>query len=160
MRRSFNLLLSLLLGCSAAHAFDAPINFKGTLVSPPQCTINEDNVIEVDFGKEIGVNKVDGNNYRQKIPYRLVCPPGSPSMRLAMTISGNSTIYDPAAVQTTIKDLGIKLYFNGIALALETELNIDPNSPPLFEAVPVKMVGSSLKAGAFEAVATLSVGYL
>ena len=111
------------LGSSAL----ANLRFDGTLIEPPPCTINSGGTIVVDFG-DVGVNKVDGVNYRKTV---------------ASSVSG----------------LGIKILRNGVPFTLNTPLLINPASPPVLEAVPIKSAASTLSPGSFSASATLLAYY-
>ncbi len=59
--------LLMLLLCAAAGSAAAP-NMKlfGTLLVPPACTISDNGVIDVFFGDNVGVHKVDGVNYTRR----------------------------------------------------------------------------------------------
>ncbi|MDA3131533.1 hypothetical protein [Atlantibacter subterraneus] len=53
-----------------ACAQDVNMTFHGTLVAPP-CTISNGQTIEVDFGDDLGVEKIDGNNNKQNVNYSI-----------------------------------------------------------------------------------------
>lgn len=153
------LLWSLLLVLShPLHAVDNML-FRGTLIEPPSCKINDGGMVDVDFGDKIGVNKVDGVNYLKALDYRVTCEKGVSGMDLVLTLSGKPTIYDDAAIQTDVPDLGIRILQNGQPFILDTPVVIDPKAPPILQAVPVKTPGASLKEGAFTATATLKAEY-
>lgn len=68
------LLEILLVGISPAMAAnEADIVFKGTLVNPPPCSIDNDKTIHVPFGDRLSIKKVSDGIYRQDVPYNLVC---------------------------------------------------------------------------------------
>ena len=46
--------------------------FDGSLIIPPKCRLSHSDPIKVSFGK-VGVNKVDGIHYKEKISYELIC---------------------------------------------------------------------------------------
>ena len=74
MSRTIRVLLlacGLMGGIAPAQAKEgeADMTFHGTLITPPPCTINDDSRIEVNFGERVGINKVDGVNYRQMMNY-------------------------------------------------------------------------------------------
>jgi len=149
----------MLFSLNATYAETVPVNFQGTLVEPPSCTISSDQQIDIDFGAQVGVSKVDGVNYIQPVNYQLSCPPGGPGLSLSMMVSGAATAFDTSALQTNITDLGIKLLQNGSDLQLNTRFPVDVNTPPVLQAVPVKAPGSTLPEGDFSVIATLLVGY-
>lgn len=153
------LTLSLLLAVtSPLYAADNML-FHGTLVEPPPCTINDGGMVDVDFGERVGVNKVDGVNYRQTLDYRITCEPGATGLDLSLTLYGQHADYDAAAVQTDLADLGIQVLQNGQPFLINTPVAIDPTHPPVLEAVPVKKPGATLTGGVFVATATLKAQY-
>ena len=142
-----------------AHSADN-MNFHGTLIAPPSCTINDESKIDVNFGERIGVNKVDGVNYRQTVDYGIRCDVSAGKWDISLWLKGTRTSFDEAAVQTQERaDLGIRLYQNGQPFILNKALPIDPQNLPVLEAVPVKAPGAALTEGAFEAMAMLEVVY-
>ncbi|TQI82242.1 type 1 fimbria pilin [Serratia fonticola] len=158
------LLLSLLVaGLSgylpALSAAGGDMEFRGTLLEPPPCTINSGNNIIVDFGLKVGIKKVDGVNYMQDINYDLVCEPNIHSWVLKLKLTGNNTSFDNAAVQTNINGLGIKILRDGQPFVLGSEITTTPTSKPQLKAVPIQQPGVLLTEGAFEAAATLQADY-
>ncbi|CAI1543311.1 TPA: fimbrial protein [Serratia fonticola] len=133
--------------------------FRGTLIEPPPCKINDGATVDVDFGERVGVNKVDGVNYLQALNYRISCEPGASGLDMTLTLRGQQTGYDTAAVRTNLADLGIRVLQNGKPFTLNQPIGIDPKNPPRLEAVPVKNPGATLKEGAFVATATLQANY-
>lgn len=136
------------------------MTFRGTLIEAPPCTINDGNQVDVDFGERVGVNKVDGVNYRQMLNYQITCEEGgSGTWALTLNLSGTATGFDGQALQTNKENLGIRIYQNDQPFTPESSLAIDLANPPRLEAVPVKNAGSTLAEGAFEAWATLQAVY-
>ncbi|RTF42515.1 fimbrial protein [Serratia marcescens] len=139
---------------------EADMIFHGTLITPPPCTINDDNRIDVDFGERVGINKVDGVNYRQGLNYQITCDnAGSGNWALTLSLSGSSTGFDKEALLTDKANLGIRVYQNDQPFTPNSTLKIDLANPPHLEAVPVKNAGATLTEGAFEAWATLRADY-
>ena len=152
--------LSLLVVCAAGFNAGASANlaFTGTLVEPPLCTINNGTTLTIDF-KDVGVNKVDGINYRQPVNYTITCAGSTLPWEMILTVKGTATSFEPSAVQTSVTDLGVQLLQNGQPFTLNTPMVINPASPPALEAVPVKRPGTTLSAGGFSAAATLLAEY-
>lgn len=161
MKRSFILNQVLLIGFFFCPPLLATENllFQGTLISPPPCKINSGNLVDVDFGERVGVNKVDGANYRQIIDYEVTCEPGITGLDMTLTLSGPKNQYDDAVIQSSLAGLGIKVLQNGQPFVLDKPIVIDPKNPPTLEAVPVKSPGAILKADAFVAMAILLAQY-
>lgn len=133
--------------------------FHGILIEAPVCIISDNETVDVNFGDKIGVNKVDGVNYRTTIDYLITCDHGASGYDMTLTLSGNKTTYDDAAIQTDHANLAIKVLQNGKPFTLGKPVPIDPKNPPKLEAVPVKTPDSTLIGGAFLATATLAANY-
>lgn len=139
---------------------EVDIIVRGTLRAPPPCTISDGGVITTDFGERVGINRVDGVNYRQKVDYRIRCEPaGALPWEVVLTVKGRATAFDSAAVQTNKADLGIRFYQNEKPFPLNRALKIDPANPPRLEVAPVARPGGALTEGAFAATATLQADY-
>lgn len=143
-----------------AHS-EENMSFHGTLVEPP-CTIDNGQTIEVAFGNDLGVNKIDGVNYRRSVDYRIVCDTHYMPNELAIVVeSSQPTAFDNSAIQTSQAGLGIRVYVDDQAAAFATRVKVrDPNSPPKVEVVPVQDPQATLEEGAFDATMTLRVDYM
>lgn len=142
---------------------EADISFRGTLQEPPSCTLNSGSVIDVDFGDSVGVESVDGVSHRVPLNYSITCTGSSVNAgTLTLTLMGMVTSFDAEALQTSVGDLGIRVYqgSGNVPLTPDVGVAITLNSPPSLEAVLVKKSGSTLGEGAFEAIATLKAEYL
>lgn len=153
------LLWGLLLVLSRPLYAADNMRFSGVLIEPPSCKINEGEVVEVDFEERVGVTKVDGVHYMKKLDYLITCEKWASGLDLTLTLSGKKTLYDDAAIQTNVDDLGIRILKNGEPFNINSSIVVDPKSPPTLQAVPVKTPGASLKKGPFMATATLKVEY-
>ncbi|EPN2807064.1 fimbrial protein [Serratia marcescens] len=155
----------LLAGMLSLHGValaegDADMTFHGTLIEPPPCTINDGERVDVDFGDRVGINKVDGVNYRQMMNYQIICDnAASGTWALTLSLSGNAAGFDKDALMSSKDNMGIRVYQNDEPFTPGSTLNIDLANPPRLEAVPVKKDGSTLTEGAFEAWATLRADY-
>lgn len=141
--------------CSGASA---NLTFSGTLNEPPPCTIDAGNKIEVDFG-DVGVKRVDGVKYRRGVGYTITCGPSTLPWLLKLSVNGTATTFDGSAVQTSVPNLGIRIFQNNLPFLLNTPLDITLSSPPILEVVPVKQPGATLAPARFTAVATLLAEY-
>ena len=152
------MLVALVVGQTLLAADN--MTFRGTLNEPPPCSVNNGEIIEVNF-QRVGIGKVDGINYRQVVNYRIGCAMGIGAPQVTLAVSGNRTTFDQAAVKTTKEHLGIRLLYNGQPFILDKPILVDPKHLPLLEVVPVKEPGAgALIEGAFEATATLQAQYL
>ncbi|EPF7467185.1 fimbrial protein [Serratia marcescens] len=154
----FIILSGLLPVVPSLAVEDVAINLHGGLIAPPPCVINDGGKIDVDFGERVGVNKVDGQNYREKINYNVTCQPNVHSWLMTLTLQGN-TAFDKTAIQTNNVSLGIKIYQNGLSFDVNSRIKIIPDALPVLEAVPIKKPGVELLAGEFIAVASLRAEY-
>ncbi|AGE94450.1 fimbrial protein [Citrobacter farmeri] len=152
-------LLALLLPFSVLASGD--MQFRGTLVVPP-CSISNGEIIKVAFGDDLGVNKIDGNNYKQPVKYTVNCKAGYTVNSLAIVIDTTQhATYDNSAIQTDKPGLGIRILVDGVAASFSTRIVVsDPDSPPAIEAVPVQDQSVTLTEGAFAATMTLRTDYM
>lgn len=153
-------LFNLLLFTSSSLPAADNLIFRGTLFEPPPCKVqgNTGSDIDVDFGKRVGIKKVDGVANRLTMDYRIECEPGITGLNMILTLSGPTT-YDPTVLNTTLPNLGVRVLQNNTPLTLNQPLMIDAEHPPTLEAILVKAPNSTLTEGVFEANATLQVGY-
>ncbi|MBC3379046.1 fimbrial protein [Serratia fonticola] len=132
------------------------VNFQGALVDALPCSINNDQLIEVDFGDGVIIRNVDGVRYSEPVPYQIVCSaPGT----VRLSVNGTPTHYDGAAIQTDAAGLGIHLTQAGQPFTLNTPIAVDPSNPPVLMAVPVSDPALPPSPGAFTAGATLLAEY-
>ncbi|CAI0854438.1 fimbrial protein [Serratia proteamaculans] len=151
----------LLLGglCFSTVLLADELSFRGALIEPPACSINNGEDIDVDFGERVGIKKVNGVNYLQPVSYRITCEPNASKWNMTLTVIGIQTAYDKAAVRTDVTDLGIRLIQNGKPFELNLPIPVNPANPPTLEAVPVQRPGAILEEGVFLATATLQAVY-
>ncbi|VEA61597.1 putative minor fimbrial subunit StfF [Serratia plymuthica] len=134
------------------------INISGAIMAPLPCVINDNQIIEVNFGNDLVTIRVDGINYIKNLDYTLTCK-NNTSNAIKIKFQGNATAFNNSALQTEQADLGIELRANGQLMPINNWLNFTYPNKPLLQAVPVKRGGGVLKAGYFSAGATLMVDY-
>ena len=152
-------LSSLISVAASAKETSIAISFSGVLVDAAACYFAGPQPIEVAFGSQVVVEKIDGKEYMAEIPFRLICSElGSNSMRFR--IQGPSTSIAERSVLNAGKNgLGIALY-NG-------QSTVNPNSwysfsypnPPNLTAAPIKNSNANLTLGSFSMTATLVIEY-
>lgn len=161
------LLLVLLLATHAVYAQETEdkvlphgtkIEIKANIIAPPACSINNDNKIEIDFGKA-SIKRIDGKNYRQKVNYQVKCEDTEESQLLSLKISGTSASFDVNLLNTTTSGLGIKFEQGTEQLNLNTALDIQYNNMPALYAVLVKDSSKTPLEGEFTGSATLKIEY-
>lgn len=143
---------------SNAYAADNML-FYGSLTEPPPCSINDGDYVDVDFGNQVGVNKVDGVNYLRPVNYQINCDQNTDAGNMTLEIIGVRTDYDNAALRTNVADLGIKIFQNDYPFEINKPIQISLANKPILKAVPVKRPGSMLSERSFEATATLLAAY-
>lgn len=159
---ALTLLLVALLPLSNAAAAEN-MYFYGTLFVQPSCTVSDNGGrMNVRF-QNIAISKIDGEQYRQTVPYQIECPgisKGKP-WRMRLTLTAPPTTFNPAAFPTSVPGLGIKVLLGGTALLpyKPHELEIDPLAPPQLEAVPVKAANVTLPSTDFNASALLTAEF-
>lgn len=151
------LLSGLVLHSKDSSAAD--MKFHGKLNAPPPCSINNGNAVDVDFGSSVGIDNINGVNYLQPMNYQITCDDSSIVSGVMLTFTGTATPFDPSAVQTNVKGLGIRVLVSGAAVTFGKALPVNLASPPVLQAVPVKADGAALSEGSFDASATLRADY-
>lgn len=104
---------------------EADIIFKGTLVNPPPCSIDNDKTIHVPFGDRLSIKKVSDGVYRKDVPYNLVCDStAGKDWKLMLSVRGTLATFDTtdrATVATSmgnIGNLGVKILRDGNLFSL------------------------------------------
>ncbi|WP_368877611.1 fimbrial protein [Providencia vermicola] len=139
--------------------------FDGTLIIPPVCQLNQNKPIQVSFGK-VGVRKVDGDRFKQEIPYQLDClgdlnQPWDVTLTFSGTQAGNG--FDKATLRTVSAlnngTFGLQIQKDGQALELNKAFSINPAAPPKLSAVPIKLAGTELIGDDFTATGALTIDF-
>lgn len=163
-------IASVLSGSLSVAYAEGDMSFKGTLIAPPPCKVDDSQRIEVNFGDRLGVNKIDGVAYAKPLEYRLVCEDTSThGWKLILSLNGDMSPFDGDVFKTTSltankdneNNLGVRIYqANGTVFTPNSQLEItDAQNPPVLMAVPVKRPGSVLVEGGFETLVTLQAHY-
>lgn len=136
------------------------VKFRGTFVVSSPCVINNDEIIDVSFGS-VGVDKVNGSNYQQNIPYSVDCKGAADSSAVNITMKGQVQTFDEAALVTSVDGLGIKIIANGEPMKINKPLatTLSELESLVLVAVPIKDVSKNLAEQNFTAVATLTADY-
>ncbi|MCM2367782.1 fimbrial protein [Proteus terrae] len=155
------LMTLLVMAPLSINAADEQPNLKlfGTLLIPPPCVIENNNLIEVFFGDNVGINRIDGINYTKPVNYTLKCDQNIKGWDLTLSIIGPKSQFDDAGLQTNMANLAIHMIRDGQPFILNERVIISPSKPPIIQAVPVKKPGSTLAKGPFEVTATLLAEY-
>lgn len=160
-------LVEIGVGLLVILSFNAHANwlFDGTLIIPPVCQLGHEDPIRVSFG-QIGVRKVDGDLFKQNIPYQLSCEgdlnhPWAVSLVFNATLAG--TGFDNSTIKITSSEnagkFGIQIQKDGIPLELNKAFKIDAGHLPVLSAVPIKKPGVDLVGENFTAQGTLEIAF-
>lgn len=135
------------------------VAISATIIAPPPCKVNDNNKIEIDFEK-VGVNRIDGINYKKKIDYQVSCEDPGEMRQLAMKVSGAAASFDAKLLKTTSTGLAIKFENESGQISLNTPVNFIYGQTPELYAVLVKDSTVKLTSGDFTSSATLKIDYL
>lgn len=134
-------------------------NFSGRLKAATRCAINNDEPVEVHFGK-VGITKIDRGIYVQDIPYSLDCGSASADNSVLLTIVATPESWNEKAMHSSVDGLGAYILNNGQPVALNTFMNIgDPSHPPHLQAKLIKAADAELTAQPFTIAGTMVVEY-
>lgn len=153
------IIIGDLLLCSNMAIAAPNLLLKGTIIEPPPCKINDDQPIDVNFGEDLGVSKINGDNYRQTIDYVIKCATNDSAYKLTLTVSGDVMSKDNTAIQSSKSGLGIRILQNNQRVRIGSTWVIDMAYPPVLEAVPVADPAIKLSEGSFLATASLVAEY-
>ncbi|WP_025123466.1 MULTISPECIES: fimbrial protein [unclassified Serratia (in: enterobacteria)] len=154
--------LAMMLGMTGVLVLPAQavqVNFQGALVESVPCTINNDELIEVDFGDNLVIRNLDGVRYSKPIPYQIDC---SAAGAVRMSIQGTPASFGVFLLQTSQPGLGISVVVNGTPFPIGSNgylTGIDLQSLQQMVAVPVANPAQPPSPGAFTARATLLAEY-
>lgn len=158
------LAIAVLVGgviSNAAMADDNSImvTVKVTVRALP-CKINDNQVIDVDFGDSVITTDVARGVVEKDVNYTLDCTNADVSKTLAMRIKGSGATFDDKSLKTSIPELGIKMKADGVDYPVNTDLVLaNSTSKPALKAQLVQQPGARLPTGGFTAGATMTVDY-
>lgn len=137
----------------------AVITVKVTVNAAP-CEINNNQIIDVDFGNNVITTDVAKGTVEKTVNYTLDCTSADQTKTLAMRISGSGADFDDKVLKTSIPELGVKLKADGAEYPLNTDLALaSSSSKPALTALLVQQPGARLPTGDFTAGATMTVDY-
>ena len=144
---------------AAAEGDTTTVYVTGTLVDAPECTVNANNNVNVSFGSDVITYQVNGENYKQKIPYTLTCTNISSSQGLKMTLNGSVAGFNNTLFKTSNTGLGIRILNDTSVVSPGGAVNFDYWNQPVLWAVPVEQNPDTLNTGYFEGSATMVISY-
>ncbi len=159
LQASVFMLMSAISFAAMADQNTAVITVQVTIYTPP-CEVNNNQVIDVDFGDNIITTDVAAGMIEKPVNYTIDCSSADTSKQLKMTISGMGADFDDTVLKTSIPELGVKIKANGSDYPVNTDLNFGTaNSKPVLTALLVQQPGTRLPTGGFSASANMRVDY-
>ncbi|WP_085841589.1 fimbrial protein [Enterobacter asburiae] len=154
------LITLTLLACQVSHPAlaDVNVNFSGTLVNAPNCTINGNNTVDVDFGDNIITRQVDGENFRQEIVYDLSCS-SIAANGMKVSVRGNPAAFGTGLINAGKAGLAIQLWDGSNRLPNGATVSFTWPAKPGLYATPVAQDNATLTAGPFSSTASLVLSY-
>ncbi|MEQ4669915.1 fimbrial protein [Providencia manganoxydans] len=126
------------------------------------CDVNDNEIIEVDFGDMI-IKNIDGVAYERPIPYSLHCDDAVNGTSLNLFFEDNTgadfTAGGYRLLRTDRTGLGLLVKQNGHPFSFNDEIPFSYGNEPTLTVVPVKNANVGLDDGEFDASALLTVEY-
>ncbi|ELV2797978.1 fimbrial protein [Enterobacter ludwigii] len=142
----------------AAEGDTTTVYITGTLVDAPECSVNGNDRVDVNFGDDVITYQVDGQNYSKQIDYTLYCN-NLAQQGLTMTLNGTPAGFNKALFKTNNDGLGIRIISNGNEVPPGQAILFNYNKQPILYAVPVAQNAATLDTGPFEGSATMVIAY-
>ncbi|CAI0968354.1 putative minor fimbrial subunit StfF [Serratia quinivorans] len=159
VKLAFAMSFALMLNTGAQAS--AVVNVQGTLL-PPACQVDDgaNGDIQVDFGDDININRLNGNSYRKAVTYRVSCGTDGQNWPLRLRFEGAANAWDSQSLATSDPNLGIRLLLNGTAVNFGADYPVpDSSNLPVLIAAPVGNSADAPQEGAFTATASLLAEY-
>lgn len=137
---------------------DAIMTFSGGLIDTPDCTINDNRTIDVDFGDNIITRQVDGVSFRAPVVFTLSCV-NLPGNGLQLSIRGSGADFGSGLISTDKAGLAIQLWREGDKISNNAMVHFSYPDIPALWATPVARDNATLTAGAFSGAASLVLRY-
>ncbi|NCH59554.1 fimbrial protein [Cronobacter dublinensis] len=156
----FGLLCAIPVSLAALAEDNTAIITVTVTVTAAPCEINNNQVIDVDFGDSVITTDVAKGTVEKTVNYTLDCTNAAPSKTLEMRISGAGADFDDKVLKTSIPELGVKIKADGADYPLNSDLVLaSVTSKPALTALLVQQPGARLPTGDFTAGATMTVDY-
>lgn len=164
--RLCNLLLLVPLMASSVQAEvingdTTTLSISGILVDTPDCVVNNQNPIEVDFGEDVVISRIDGLNYKKtRILYSLLCT-SLAKQGLKVTITGEPAAFNAGLLATSKPALGIQLLDESTPLTPGNSVAFNYNNgvtPELWAVLAVQN-NTLPTAGSFDGSGTMVFEY-
>lgn len=156
-------MLSLIItGRASAGEDTLNISVRGVIEDAPECTVNGNDMIDVDFGDAVYSAKIDGVSYkRQKLIYDMSCSNMLSTSLKVKVISTSGEGFESGMIGTNRDGLAIRLYSDEGVLRTDEFLNFTYNGsggPDIYAVLAAKET-SEIAEGAFSGAGTLVILY-
>lgn len=156
----FGLLCIIPVSLAALAEDNTAIITVTVTVNAAPCEINNNQLIDVDFGDSVITTDVAKGTVEKPVNYTLDCANADQNKTLAMRISGAGADFDDKVLKTSIPELGVKMKADGADYPLNSNLTLaSATSKPALTALLVQQPGARLPTGGFTAGATMTVDY-
>lgn len=157
------ILLLLVIFIHAEQVFSetptTKITVQGEVYKKPDCSINNEKPLNVDFGNSVLEKNINGMNYQKQINLEITCTEDNFPGQLQITVSGESSDFNASALKTTLSGLGIQLQLDNSSLKINTPVEVEKPQGNILTATLIKQSDASLLMGEFEATATITAEY-
>jgi type 1 fimbria pilin len=146
-------------GAALAENTTTTVYITGTLVDAPECTVNGNDQVDVNFGDDMITYQVDGTNYKERIVYDLECSSSLSKNGLTLTLNGTTASFGSGLLKTSNNGLGIRLLNDTSTITPGQAIKFNYGNQPVLYAVPVAQNASTLSTGYFSGTATMVIAY-
>lgn len=153
-----------LLLMAAGHALavsegdTTTVTVTGTLVDAPECIVNGNNAVLVDFGDNVVTRKIDGVNYEEEMKVTLSCN-SYVKEDMTLTIRAADASFGTGLVGTDVEGLGIQLKAAGQNISVGAPISFVYPTVPKLSAVLVAQDNTALTSRPFTGTGTLVIHY-
>ncbi|MGA4650076.1 hypothetical protein ACK6WK_22150 [Citrobacter portucalensis] len=151
------LMMMTTMPVTALEKDTTTVNIKGLLVEGPQCIVNGNDKVDVDFGDNLITRRIDGVEYKTVIIYDMTCT-GLAQQGLKLTINGIDG-FEKGLLGTGKEGLAIRLYKDDSILNVGEATTFTYGKHPTLYAVPVAKDNTKLEAGVFFGLGTMVFAY-
>ncbi|WP_261658199.1 fimbrial protein [Erwinia mallotivora] len=151
------LWLPVLMARASTQSEVFTFTMTADVVESASCTLNDGKDVDVSFGDQVDIARIDGINYQTVIAYNFGCEHPGKNV-VTVEIAGTDAGFGQGMLHVK-SGLGIRIMNGDVPQPVNTPFSIDATHPPILMAVPVKDSSVTLTPGAFETTATIKVNY-
>ncbi|MBN6032026.1 fimbrial protein [Pantoea ananatis] len=161
---SLQLLTAFMMSSAQAEVNNGDmttLTVRGILVETPECVVNNQEPIDVDFGEDVVISRINGIDYKKtRIIYSLLCT-SLAKQGLKVTISGEPAAFNASLLATSKPALGIQLMHEDATLTPGNSVAFNYHDGTLPELWAVLVVQSNAlpTAGTFTGNGTMVFEY-